>query len=105
MVNKGLLGQASIKMKPDEYYRLAGKLLKKKKKNINQPPKEKVAYLANKLRNNRLEKYFKKCAKLGIDAVTAMNTVLSNIDARSCRYNDITTDPFITMATCILDRG
>ena len=113
-VDKSILGIASTKMKPDEYYRRTGQLLKKTAPTPGKAPAKKldkkaVDQLAGKLRDeNDLESFFQKCAAAGYHTDVAVNALISNMPpgrARVCTTRDIVDgDPYTTLAICMLDK-
>lgn len=119
MKDKAIIGESATKMKPDEYYKATGQLLNKTKKapvkakQKDNPPKKNpakqasVLQLAEELQSPQLDEYFKKCASAGMHATTTMNALISEMEpgeARECRASDISTNPYITLATCMLDK-
>ncbi len=114
-VNKQILGIASTKMSPDQYYKATGQLKDKKKKGKtpgadNRPLSERHAVVkkaADQLRTPAMDQYFRKCAELGLRTDMAVNAIVSHMGpkaARECRVSDIGPDPYVTLAVCMLDK-
>jgi len=116
MVDPSILGIASTKLDPKEYYKRTGQLLDKGKSSKVKTPapvqkatkKANLLELAEEYRIPQVNEYFCKCAEEGIntkDSVMALLEHLGLSKKADIQFNYNYQDPFVALADCMLQIG